>query len=124
MTCWRKTVPSKSNYYKPVGSINESTRKNGCKQVLKDKRVEKRNVPFFGAQTMYPPAHLLPVLAKTLGVSTDQLSGVEKVKRNGRVKDTKLWRRFSQVEKLPPVERKPIVQMIDAFFKAKQTESK
>ncbi len=43
----RKTVPSKSNYYKPVASTNERSGENGCEQVLKDKRVEKRNVPFF-----------------------------------------------------------------------------
>jgi hypothetical protein len=32
------------------------------------------------------------------------------------VRDTKLWRRFSQVEKLPNPERKQIVQVIDAFL--------
>jgi hypothetical protein len=37
------------------------------------------------------------------------------------VRDTRLWRRFSQVEKLPPAERKPIVQVIDAFLKGKKS---
>jgi hypothetical protein len=53
-------------------------------------------------------------------VEADQLLGVEQVKANGRVRDTRLWRRFSQVEKLPPAERKPIVQVIDAFLRGKQ----
>jgi hypothetical protein len=58
----------------------------------------------------------MPQLAKVLGVSTDQLLGVEKVKGNGRTKDNRLWRRFSQVEKLPPPKRKQIVQILDAFL--------
>lgn len=63
-----------------------------------------------------PTAHLLPQLARVLGVSSDQLLGMETVKANGGVRDTKLWRRFSQVEKLPPTQRKPIIQVIDSFL--------
>jgi transcriptional regulator with XRE-family HTH domain len=75
-----------------------------------------RMVAYYEGETVYPPAHLLPQLAKALGVSTDQLLGVEKVKGNGRSRDTRLWRRFSQVEKLPNPERKQIVQILDAFL--------
>ncbi len=59
---------------------------------------------------------LLPQLAKVLGGSADQLLGMEKEKANGRVRDSRLWRRFSQVEKLPPAQRKPIIQLLDAFL--------
>jgi hypothetical protein len=55
-------------------------------------------------------------LAKALGVSADELMGLEKTKKNGRTQDTRLWRRFSQVEKLPPPKRKQIVQILDAFL--------
>ncbi len=60
--------------------------------------------------------NILPHLAKALKVSADELMGLEKSKKNGRTKDTKLWRRFSQVEKLPPPKRKQIVQILDAFL--------
>ncbi len=49
---------------------------------------------------------------------------LEKIGENGETKDTRLWRRFSQVEKLPPPKRKQIVQILDAFLgseKAKKT---
>ena len=72
----------------------------------------------------YPAAHLIPRLARALGVSADELLGLQKVKRNGRVRDSKLWRRFNQLEKLPSPERKPIIQVMDAFLKAKQAENK
>lgn len=83
-----------------------------------------RMLVYYEKHSGQPAAHLLPQLAKALGVSTDQLLGVAKAKTIGRVRDTKLWRRFSQLEKLPPPERKPIIQVMDAFLKAKQTENK
>ena len=46
--------------------------------------------------------------------------GLEKPPRNGRVRDTRLWRRFRAVEQLPPAERKPIVQLVDAFLRGKK----
>ncbi len=55
-----------------------------------------------------------------LGVSADQLLGLEKPPRHRRVRDTRLWRRFRQVEQLPPVERKPIVHLVDAFLRGKK----
>ena len=82
--------------------------------------ISHRMVAYYEGETEHPPTHLLPALAKALGVSADQLLGVEQVKANGRVRDTRLWRRFSQMEKLPPAERKPIVQVIDAFLKGKK----
>lgn len=63
-----------------------------------------------------PAAHIAGRLAHALGVSTDQLLGIEKMRTSSRVRDTKLWRRFNEVEKLPPTERKPIVQFIDAIL--------
>ena len=72
---------------------------------------------YYETQTEYPPTHLMPLLSKALGVSADQLLGLEREKDNGRRRDTKLWRRFSQLEKLPPAKRKPIVLLLDAFLK-------
>jgi hypothetical protein len=62
------------------------------------------------------PLQLLPVFAKVLRVSSDQLLGIETVKSNGRSRDNRLWRRFAQVEKLPVKQRRPIIQFIDAFL--------
>jgi hypothetical protein len=49
-------------------------------------------------------------------VSADQLLGLEKIGENGKTSDARLWRRFSQVEKLPPPKRQQIVQILDAFL--------
>jgi len=78
--------------------------------------ISHRMLVYYEKHSEHPPAHLLPQLAKALGVTADQLLGMERVKTNGRMKDTKLWRRFSQLEKLPPAQRKPIIQVLDAFL--------
>ncbi len=86
--------------------------------------ISQRVIAYYEKETAYPPSHLLPVLAKALKVTSDQLLGLEKIGENGKTKDTRLWRRFSQVEKLPPPKRKQIVQILDAFLgseKAKKT---
>ncbi len=46
--------------------------------------------------------HLMARLAKTLGVSADQLLGTEPMRAPARSRDSRLWRRFKQLEKLPP----------------------
>ncbi len=78
--------------------------------------ISQRVIAYYEKETAYPPSHLLPVLAKALKVTSDQLLGLEKIGENGKTKDTRLWRRFSQVEKLPPPKRKQIVQILDAFL--------
>lgn len=82
--------------------------------------ISHRMVAYYEKQTEHPPTHLMPLLTKALGVSADQLLGLEKVQEGGRRRDTKLWRRFSQVEKLPPEKRKPIIQLMDAFLKSQK----
>jgi len=78
--------------------------------------ISHRMLVYYEKHSQHPPAHLLPQLTKALGVSADQLLGMEKLKSNGRARDTKLWRRFSQVEKLPTPQRKQITQILDAFL--------
>ncbi len=78
--------------------------------------ISNRMIAYYEKETEYPPTHLLPLLAKVLRVTSDQLLGLEKEKGNGRHHDNRLWRRFSQVEKLPTPLRKQIVQILDAFL--------
>lgn len=65
-----------------------------------------------------PPLYLFSKFAKALGVSADQLLGIEKVTVKNRPRDTGLWRRFTQVEKLPPQARRQVTQYLDTMLKA------
>jgi transcriptional regulator with XRE-family HTH domain len=86
--------------------------------------ISQRMLAYYESPRAHPPTALLPALAKALGVSVEQLLGVVtgKAKGRARARDSQLWRRFAQIEKLSPAERKPIIQVLDAFLaKAKLT---
>ena len=78
--------------------------------------ISNRMVAYYEGETDYPPAAILPTLARVLGVSADELLGLKPVKTKPRTQDNRLWRRFRQVEKLPSIDRRQIVQLIDTFL--------
>jgi hypothetical protein len=88
--------------------------------VGREGRVSAKISAYYETESKHPPTYLMPVLAKTLGVTADQLLGMEKAKEPGKGRDNRLWRRFSQVEKLPPPKRKQIVQILDAFLESEK----
>lgn len=92
------------------------------RELAREIGVSHRMVAYYETQTEHPPTHILPILAKTLGITADQLLGIEKEKKNEKGRDNRLWRRFSQIEALPPSDRKPIVQLIDTFLQGKKAE--
>jgi transcriptional regulator with XRE-family HTH domain len=79
--------------------------------------VTQRMVSYYEGHSEFPPASLLPKLAQLLGVSADELLGIEPIKK-GKKPDTRLQRRLQQVEKLPLKERRQLMQLIDTFLKA------
>ena len=67
---------------------------------------------YYETETHHPPTHLLAVFAKVLGVTADQLLGIEKVKTL-KQRDSRLRRLLEEVEQLPPVERKHIAKSLE-----------
>ena len=92
------------------------------RELAKEIGVSHRMVAYYETQPEHPLTQILPLLSKTIGVTSDQLLGIEKKWGNGRVRDTRLRRRFSQIETLPPADRRPIVQLIDTFLQGKKAE--
>jgi transcriptional regulator with XRE-family HTH domain len=79
--------------------------------------ISQRMVAYYEGETDYPPAGILSDLARVLGVSVDQLLGTKLVRSaTKKPQDTRLWRRFKQVEKLPAKERRQLLQLIDTFL--------
>ena len=97
--------------------MSDSTRARSSGQTA-EPGISQRMVAYYEGETdYYPPAGVLPDLARVLGVTTDQLLGVKPVRsRPKKPQDTRLWRRFKQVEKLPAKERRQLLQLIDAFL--------
>ena len=82
--------------------------------------ISQRMIAYYESKSQHPPTHILPIIAKALGVTADQLLGMEKENKNSKARDNRLWRRFTQVEKLPPDRRRPVVQFLDAFLKSQR----
>lgn len=86
--------------------------------------VSQRMMAYYEGPTAHPPANLLAAIARSLGVSIDALLGVESSRRRTKATDTRMQRRLQQIEKLPPAERRQILQMLDALIERGQLKRK
>lgn len=78
--------------------------------------ISQRMVAYYEAQSQYPPAHLLPIIAKALGVSSDQLLGLEPIPKRQPLVNQQLLRRLKKIEALPPQEQRPLLHTIDSYL--------
>lgn len=86
--------------------------------------ISHRMVAYYEAQTDRPPSHLLPDLARILGVSTDQLFGIgKKSRRTPKPLNRSLQQRFAKVSELPSETRRQVIQIIDAFIEREALKS-
>lgn len=86
--------------------------------------ISQRMIAYYEKQAQYPPTHVLPILADALGVTVDQMLGLEKTKSNEKNKDMRLWRRFSKIEKLDPKEKRQIMKLLDTFIEKDRLKEK
>ena len=63
-----------------------------------------------------PSLEKITQLAKVLDVSTDELIGHTQMKSQAAPKNPKLWKRFEQLQKLPPGEKSMVLKMIDGLL--------
>lgn len=121
MMVW--TMPTKKiDEYTDFGQRLAALRKTAgyTQQELADELdVTRRVIAYYEGETEYPPAALLPELAKVLNVSADTLLGMKPIKKVPK-SDSRLLRRIKQIEKLPTKEKRQLVQVIDTYLKAAQ----
>ena len=86
--------------------------------------ISQRMMAYYEGPSAHPPGHLLPDMARTLGVSVETLLGTETAKRKAKAVDTRMHRRLQQLERLAPMERRQILQVIDAFIERGQLKRK
>ena len=86
--------------------------------------VSQRMMAYYEGPTAHPPANLLPAISRSLGVSIDALLGVESSRRRSKATDTRMQRRLQRIEKLPPAERRQILQMLDALIERGELKRK
>jgi transcriptional regulator with XRE-family HTH domain len=86
--------------------------------------VSQRVIAYYEGETAHPPASLLPKIAKALRISADELLGVAPMRRTKKAGDSRLERRLQQLEKLPPQEKRQVLQLLDAFIERGQLKRK
>lgn len=93
------------------------------RDLAKETGISQRMIAYYEKQTQYPPTHLLPVLADALGTSADALLGINDDSSNGKKKDVRLWRRFTQIEKMDTKEKRQILQLLDTFIEKEKLQA-
>jgi len=87
--------------------------------------ISQRMISYYESPDATPPANLLPQIAAALGVSIDELYGVQArrrlVKQDG---DSRLRRRLLAIEKLDVAEKRQVLQILDAFIERGQLKRK
>jgi transcriptional regulator with XRE-family HTH domain len=59
---------------------------------------------------------LIAKVAKILGVSADEILGLEPVKRSSAANNRRLLRRIQQIDQLPKRDQEALLRTIDAFL--------
>ena len=94
------------------------------RDLAKETDISQRMIAYYEKQAQHPPTHLLPTLAKALGVSADELLGIKETNPKNQKKDMRLWRRFSQIEQMETKEKRQILQLLDTFIENEQLKEK
>lgn len=92
-------------------------------ELAKELGVSQRMISYYEGHTEHPPSALIPQMATLLGVTADELLGIKPVKRT-RKPDTRLQRRFQQIESMGAKEKRQIMQVLDAFIEREQLRRK
>jgi len=86
--------------------------------------ISRRMVAYYEGQSQHPPTTHLPVMARVLKLTTDELLGTTAIKQRAKPTDTRMQRRLQQIEKLDVPERRQILQLIDTFIEHGQLRRK
>ncbi len=86
--------------------------------------ITQRMVAYYEAPNAPPPAHLLPQLAETLGVSVDVVLGVVEPRRVKRLATNRLERRLLEIEKLEPKAKRQITMLLDTFIEGEKLKQR
>ncbi len=86
--------------------------------------VTRRTIAYYERETTNPPSAILPDLAKSLGITIDELFGLKAVKKTNNVNKSRLQRRMQQIEKMKNKEKRQILQLIDAFIEREQLKKR
>jgi len=78
--------------------------------------LSQRMMTYYEREGGRPPAHLLGPMADALGVTVDELLGLNPVEAEPAPRSTRLWRKLREIEKLPVGDRKAVLKILDGLL--------
>jgi transcriptional regulator with XRE-family HTH domain len=81
--------------------------------------VSYRMIAHYERRDAQPPGPILPDLARALGVSADELLGIEPLREEVDPKTARLLKRLRRIEKLPPADQRAVLKILDALIDAR-----
>ena len=78
--------------------------------------ISQRMIAYYETHPATPPGHVLPGLAKALGVSVEEILGTRRLRSEPPVVNVRIWKRVQQIERLPPTARKALLRVLDGFL--------
>ena len=78
--------------------------------------LSQRMMTYYEREDGRPPAHLLGRMAEALGVSVDELLGLKPVADKPAPRNTRLWRKLREIEKLPAGDRQAVIKLVDGML--------
>ena len=86
--------------------------------------ITQRMVAYYEAPGAQPPAHLLPQMARVLGVGADVLLGMAQRRTVKRLATNSLERRMLAIEKLDPKAKRQITQLLDTLIEREKLKQR
>ena len=79
--------------------------------------IPARSVSFYERKAQSIPSHLVPQFAKALGVTAEEVLGIDPVRsKSKRGPKSDLEKRFAQINELPRGQQKKILEAVDAMI--------
>jgi transcriptional regulator with XRE-family HTH domain len=88
----------------------------------------QRMISHYESTAGFPTAPAIPKLAQALGITTDELLGVEKPKRaklviGDKPETRRLWRQFQRLLALPEKDRRAVIRLLNSLGQVRGKES-
>ncbi len=73
-------------------------------------------ITYYETESAQPPGAMLADLARALGVTTDELLGMQPVEEETSPKTARLLKRLRKIEELPPADQRAVLKFLDALL--------
>jgi transcriptional regulator with XRE-family HTH domain len=84
--------------------------------------VSNRVIAYYEQDGAQPPGPLLVDLARALGVTTDELLGVEPLREKISPKQARIRKRLQRVEELPAADQRAVLKFVDALVESRDVD--